>query len=154
MLLIILRRALTFFAPWRHPCPVSKVALGRVVALEHISVPTLKQTHYALNIHHSASCLVTSFEFEPTSNLPTIPWSMLGATTIPFLGASGSSVHLAGMHLGTVLHVPLLQTRLELWLGWNWGTQDTVTLWLWPGTSRETLFNSAHFLPGAPSLVS
>ena len=29
------------------------------------------------------------------SNLPTIPWSSLGATTKPFSGASGSSVHLA-----------------------------------------------------------
>ena len=62
-----------------------------------------------------------------------MPCSMLGATTIPFLGASGSSVHLAGMHLVTVLQVPLLHTRLELVLGWNWGTQETVTLWLWPG---------------------
>ena len=41
----------TFFAPGRHPGPVAEVALGRVVALEHVSVPTLKQTHYTLNIH-------------------------------------------------------------------------------------------------------
>ena len=32
---------------------------------------------------------------------------------MPFRGASGSSVHLAGMHLGTLLHVPLLHT----WVG-------------------------------------
>ena len=127
MLLIVLRRSLTFFAPRRHPCPVSKVALGRVVALEHISVPTLKQTHYTLNIHHSASCLVTSFEFEPTSNLPTIPWSMLGATTIPFLGASGSSVHLAGTQRGGWSQVPSLHTTLELSAGWKGASHVTVT---------------------------
>ena len=67
-----------------------------------------------------------------TSNLPTIPWSMLGATTIPFLGASGSSLHLAGTHLGRRFQVPLWQTTLPLWLGWNWGTQRTSTDWLWP----------------------
>ena len=32
---------------------------------------------------------------------------------MPLRGASGSSVHLAGMHLGTLLHVPLLHT----WVG-------------------------------------
>ena len=30
-----------------------------------------------------------------------MPWSSFGATTIPLRGASGSSVHLAGIHLGT-----------------------------------------------------
>ena len=61
-----------------------------------------------------------------------MPWSMLGATTIPFLGASGSSVHLAGIHLGMMFHVPLRQTTLPLWLGWNCGTHLTSTDWLWP----------------------
>ena len=42
--------------------------------------------------------------------------------TIPFLGASGNSVHLAGMHFGTRLHVPLWQTELAFELGW----QNTV----------------------------
>ena len=32
---------------------------------------------------------------------------------MPLRGASGNSVHLAGMHLGTLLHVPLLHT----WVG-------------------------------------
>ena len=40
--------------------------------------------------------------------------------TIPFLGASGNSVHLAGMHLGTRLQVPLWQTELALEFSWNW----------------------------------
>ena len=49
-----------------------------------------------------------------TSNFPTMPCSRLGATTIPFLGASGSSVHLAGTQLGRAAQLPFLQTTLPL----------------------------------------
>ena len=63
----------------------------------------------------------------PTSNLPTIPWSMLGATTIPFLGASGSSVHLAGTQRGGWSQVPSLHTTLELSAGWKGASHVTVT---------------------------
>ena len=49
-----------------------------------------------------------------TSNFPTIPCSRLGATTIPFLGASGSSLHLAGTQVGRLVQVPLVQTVVLL----------------------------------------
>ena len=65
-----------------------------------------------------------------TSNFPTIPCSRLGATTIPFLGASGSSLHLAGTQVGRLVQVPLVQTVVLLWLGWNCATQLSLTSWL------------------------
>ena len=43
--------------------------------------------------------LLSSFSLPSSylhSNLPTMPWSSLGASTMPLRGASGSSVHLAG----------------------------------------------------------
>ena len=42
--------------------------------------------------------------------------------TMPLRGASGSSVHFAGMHFGTLLHVPLLQT----WFGFEEKSVDFV----------------------------
>ena len=67
-----------------------------------------------------------------TSNLPTMPWSRLGATTIPFLGAVGSSVHFAGIHLGTELQEPLPQVVVRLVVSWNWDRHCTAIDWLWP----------------------
>ena len=52
--------------------------------------------------------------------------------TIPFLGASGSSVHFAGIHFGTELHVPLLQMVVRLVVGWNCDRHWTDIDWLWP----------------------
>ena len=51
------------------------------------------------------------------SNLPIMPWSRRGATTIPFCGASGSSVHLAeaGGRQG-----PLDYSKLA-WFSTGWG---------------------------------
>ena len=60
---------------------------------------------------------------------------------MPLRGASGSSVHFAGMHFGTLLHVPLLQT----WLGFEEKSVDFVqrkennafcTLPDWPGVAN------------------
>ena len=52
---------------------------------------------------------------------------MLGATTIPFLGASGSSVHFAGTQRGGWSQVPSLHTTLELSAGWKGASHVTVT---------------------------
>ena len=47
----------TFFAPRSHPGPISEEALGGVVALEHVAVPTLELAHHAViqpgRHHHS-----------------------------------------------------------------------------------------------------
>ena len=38
----------TFLAPGRHPGPVAEVALGGVVPLQHVAVPTLELPHHAV----------------------------------------------------------------------------------------------------------
>lgn len=38
-----------------------------------------------------------------------IPWSVLGARTIPNFGDLGIFLHFAGTHRGITVHVPLLQ---------------------------------------------
>ena len=38
----------TFFTPRSQPRPVAEVALGGVVALQHVSVPTLELAHHAV----------------------------------------------------------------------------------------------------------
>ena len=65
--------------------------------------------------------------------------------TIPFLGASGSSVHFAGMHFGTLLQVPLLQLVVRLVVGWNCDRHRTDIDWLWPAASKIIL--NQHLYP-------